>query len=129
MTAACVVEWTSIVGCTRPVPHRCENLQTYHTWHRCACGAALELRIDTTDGQSAVVEAMRWPSEGRYGDAKAVRDWVRGLGGRARTDHTHGLVVETGDGEMTVLPGDFVVRVGAEFCLVTVTNPEGRRVR
>lgn len=33
--------WTDLVGCVPNGSHHCENELPEHTWHRCACGAAL----------------------------------------------------------------------------------------
>jgi hypothetical protein len=59
---------------------------------------------------------MQWPADGQYGDAKTIREWVRAQGGSARTDFLNGLVIETLEDDMTVMPGDFVIRgVHGEF--------------
>jgi hypothetical protein len=62
-----------------------------------------------------VIEAMPWPIAGSYADAVDIRQWVRENGGEARTNHA-GLFIVTLEGDMEVLPGDWVIRgIKGEF--------------
>ena len=62
-----------------------------------------------------VIEAMQWPAEGMYGGIIPIRDWVRANGGQCRTDFA-GFFIVTLEGDMTVMPGDYVIKgVAGEF--------------